>query len=217
VSDADQITAAIVSRFIETNGIERLRLAVGSRYYLSNPRVRLNSSEERNQTRSDALVTASGRISETWSFDSGVQYDAQARSLYSLNYGVQFAPAPMKVLNVEYRFQRDTFGIPNGFRNADVSAQWPLGRRWYGVSRVSYSVRDRKLLESLIGLEYKADCWVFRMGAQRFVTASQTTSTPIFFQLELNGLSRLGFGNPLETFNKSISGYTRLNTNVGRP
>jgi LPS-assembly protein len=28
----------------------------------------------------------------------------------------------MKVLNVEYRFQRDTFGLANGFRNADVSA-----------------------------------------------------------------------------------------------
>ena len=55
------------------------------------------------------------------------------------------------------------------------------------------------------------------MGAQRFVTAAQTTSTPIFFQLELNGLSRLGLGNPLETFNKSVPGYTQLNTNVGRP
>jgi LPS-assembly protein len=168
-------------------------------------------------TRSDALLAASGRISEAWTFDSGVQYDAQSRSLYSKNYGVQWNPAPMKVLNLEYRYQRDTVGTGSGFRNADVSGQWPLSRRWYGVGRASYSLRDRKLLEALIGLEYKADCWVFRLGAQRFVTALQTTSTPIFFQLELNGLSRLGFGNPLETFNKSIPGYTRLNTNVGRP
>jgi LPS-assembly protein len=217
VSDANQLTAAIVSRFIETNGIERLRLAVGSRYYFSDPEVRLDASEQRNQKRTDALLAASGRISESWSFDSGVQYDAQERSLYSSNFGVQFTPAPMKVLNVEYRFQRDTSGLANGFRNADISGQWPIGKRWYGVSRVSYSVRDRKLLEGLLGLEYKADCWVFRMGAQRFVTASQTVSTPIFFQIELNGLSRLGFGNPLETFNKSVAGYTRLNTNVGRP
>ncbi|MFL6674691.1 MAG: LPS-assembly protein LptD [Massilia sp.] len=209
VSDANQATAALVSRFIQSNGAERLRLAVGSRYYFSDPRVRLNPNEPRNQSRSDALLAASGSISDTWSFDSGVQYDAQGRSLYSSNAGVQWQPAPMKVLNAEYRYQRDSF------RNADLSGQWPLSMRWYGVGRVSYSLRDRKLLESLIGLEYKADCWVFRMGAQRFVTAAQTTSTPIFFQLELNGLSRLGFGNPLESFNKSIPGYTRLNTNVG--
>jgi LPS-assembly protein len=211
VSDANQLTAAVVTRFIESNGAERLRVALGSRYYFSDPRVTLTPNEPRNQTRSDALFAAGGRISEQWSFDTGVQYDAQGHSLYSSNAGLQWSPAPMKVLNVEYRYQRDSF------RNADLSAQWPLTARWYGVGRVSYSLRDKKLLESLIGLEYKADCWVFRMGAQRFVTAAQTTSTPVFFQLELNGLSRLGFGNPLETFNKSIPGYTRLNTNVGRP
>jgi LPS-assembly protein len=217
VSDANQLTAAVVSRFIQSNGAERLRLVVGSRYYFSEPRVRLDPNETPNVTRSDALLAASGRISEAWSFDSGVQYDAQSRSLYSMNYGVQWNPAPMKVLNVEYRYQSDTSGPNTGFRNADVSGQWPLSQRWYGVARASYSVRDRKLLEGLLGLEYKADCWVFRMGAQRFVTASQTTSTPVFFQLELNGLSRLGVGNAVETFNKSIPGYTRLNTNIGRP
>jgi LPS-assembly protein len=217
VSDANQLTAAIVSRFIEGDGAERLRVAIGSRYYFSDPRVRLNSSESLNVTRSDALFAAYGRISENWSFDSGVQYDAQSRSLYSKNYGVQWQPAPMKVINFAYRYQRDTLGTDTGFRNVEVSGQWPLSQRWYGVGRVSYSLRDRKLLESLVGLEYKEDCWVFRMGAQRYVTTSQTISTSVLFQLELSGLSRLGFGNPLETFNKSIPGYTRLNTNVGLP
>jgi LPS-assembly protein len=210
VSDANQLTAAVVSRFIESNGVERLRVAVGSRYYFEDPRVMLNPSEPRNQTRSDALFAAGGRISDQLTFDTGVQYDAQGRSLYSSNAGLQWNPAPMKVVNAEYRFQRDSF------RNADVSGQWPLSMRWYGVGRISYSLKDKKLLESLIGLEYKADCWVFRMGAQRFVTAAQTVSTPVFFQIELNGLSRLGFNNALESFNKSIPGYTRLNTNVGQ-
>jgi LPS-assembly protein len=208
VSDANQLTAAVTSRFIESNGAERLRVALGTRYYFSDPRVTLTPNEPRNQSRSDALFAAGGRISDHWGFDTGVQYDAQGHSLYSSNAGLQWQPAPLKVLNVEYRYQRDSF------RNADMSAQWPLSMRWFGVGRVSYSLKDKKLLESLIGLEYKADCWVFRMGAQRFVTAAQTTSTPIFFQIELNGLSRLGFGNPLESFNKSIPGYTRLNSNV---
>ena len=221
VSDANQLTAAVVSRFIQPDGAERLRMAFGQRLYLDAPRVRLPGEPE-HQSRSDVLVAASGRISETWSFDSGVQYDATGSNLYSSNLSMQWQPARMKVLNAEYRYQRDSF------RNVDFSAQWPLSARWYGVGRVSYALRSYtvgnatpgkgKLLESLVGLEYKADCWVFRFGAQRFVTAAQTTSTPIFFQLELNGLSRLGLGsNPLETFNKSVPGYTQLNTNVGRP
>ena len=223
VSDANQVTAALVSRFIQEDGAERLRLAFGQRQYLKQPRVGLYRNEPPHQSRSDMLLAASGTISESWSFDSGVQYDASGSSLYSSNVGVQWRPGQMKVLNAEYRYQRDSF------RNIDLSAQWPIGRRWYGVGRVSYALRSYgvgpqvdtatgggKLIESLIGLEYKADCWVFRMGAQRFVTASREASTPIFFQLELNGLSRLGLGNPLESFNKSIPGYTRLNTGIGR-
>jgi LPS-assembly protein len=211
VSDASQLTAAVVSRFIEADGAERLRMAVGQRFYFTEPRVQMPGRTEVRQGRSDLLLAASGRIVDNWNFDSSVQYDATSTSLYSQNHGVRWTPGPMKVLNAEYRYVRDSF------RNADVSAQWPLSKRWYGVGRVSYSLRDRKVIESLIGLEYKADCWIFRMGAQRFVTAAQATSTPIFFQLELNGLSRLGLGTPLESFYKSIPGYTRLNSNVGRP
>jgi len=222
VSDANQMTAALVSRYIQEDGAERLRLAFGQRLYFDEPRVRI-PGEPQHQSRSDLLLAAAGTISESWTFDSGVQYDATGSSLYSSNVGVQWRPGKMKVVNAEYRYQRDSF------RNIDISAQYPIGRRWYGVGRVSYALRSYgvgqavnpstggKLIESLIGLEYQADCWVFRMGAQRFVTAAQETSTPIFFQLELNGLSRLGLGNPLDSFNKSIPGYTRLNTGIGRP
>ncbi|KQQ87195.1 LPS-assembly protein LptD [Massilia sp. Leaf139] len=210
VSDANQVTAALVSRFIEPDGAERLRMAIAQRFYFDEPRVGRENSTT-GIGRSDLLLAASGRIINNWNFDSSVQYDANDKSVFAQNHGVRWTPGPMKVLNAEYRYVRDSF------RNADVSGQWPLSKRWYGVGRVSYSLRDHKLLDSLLGLEYKADCWVFRLGAQRFVTTAQATSTSTFFQLELNGLSRLGVGNPLESFYKSIPGYTRLNSNVGRP
>ncbi len=209
IADANQLTAAVTSRFIESNGAERLRLAVGQRFHFDEQRVLLDASKPRER-RSDLLLAAAGRIAEDWSFDSAVQYNVSSNRTYTSNYGVQWLPGEKKVVNAEYRYLRDSF------KNVDVSSQWPLSMRWFGVGRVSYSLRDKKILESLIGLEYKADCWVFRMGAQRFVTAAQNTSTPIFFQLELNGLSKLGFGSPLESFYKSIPGYSRLNPGAGR-
>ncbi|MDQ2989497.1 MAG: LPS-assembly protein LptD [Pseudomonadota bacterium] len=210
IADANQVTAALVSRYIESNGAERLRLALGQRFYFNPQRVQLDPNAKLNQSRSDVLLAAGGRVADDWSFDSAIQYNASGHSVFSSNYGLQWLAGAKKVVNAEYRYQRDSF------QNIDVSSQWPLSLRWYGVGRVSYSLRDRKVLESLIGLEYKADCWVFRMGAQRFVTAAQTTSTPVFFQLELNGLSKLGLGNPLESFYKSIPGYARLNPETGR-
>lgn len=210
IADANQLTAALVSRYIEGNGAERLRLALGQRFYFNPQRVQLDPNAKLNQSRSDVLLAAGGRVADDWSFDSAIQYNASGHSVFSSNYGLQWVAGAKKVVNAEYRYQRDSF------KNIDLSSQWPLSLRWYGVGRVSYSLRDRKVLESLVGLEYKADCWVFRMGAQRFVTAAQTTSTPVFFQLELNGLSKLGLGNPLESFYKSIPGYARLNPETGR-
>jgi len=211
VSDANQLTAAVVSRYIEESGAERLRLAVGQRFYFSEPRVQMpGRSVLDRKDRSDLLLSASGLLVKDLNIDASVQYDATSSSVYSRTYGLRWSPGLLKVLNAEYRYVRDSF------RNADISAQWPLSTRWFGVGRVSYSLQDHKVLEGLVGLEYKADCWVFRMGAQRFVTAAQSTSTPMFFQLELNGLSGFGMGNPLDSFYKSIPGYTRLNTNVGR-
>ena len=210
IADANQITAAVVSRFLESNGAERLRVSLGQRFYLSEQRVQLLAGAPRDESRSDALAAASGRISENWAFDSAIQYNARASSVVNSNYSVQWQPGDKKVINAGYRFVRDSF------KNLELSSQWPLSQRLYGVGRVSYSLQDSKILESLIGLEYKADCWVFRMGAQRFVTTARRTSTPIFFELELNGLSRLGTGNPLESFYKSIPGYARLNRGAGR-
>lgn len=223
VSDANQITTAVVSRYLEPNGAERLRLAFGQRFYLEDQRVQLDPSKPTGDSRSDVLLAASGRISDNWVFDSAVQYNAGRKnaavpddtsgkdSAVTWNYGLRWQPGDKKVVNFDYRFVRTLI------KNVDLSSQWPLSNRWYGVGRVSYSMLEHKLIEGLIGLEYKADCWVFRMGAQRFVTTLKNTSTPIFFQLELNGLSNLGVGNDaLESFYKSIPGYSRVNQGAGR-
>jgi LPS-assembly protein len=217
IGDANQVTAAIVSRFLEENGAERLRLAFGQRFYFADQRVQLDASTPTKDAKSDMLLAAQGRISETWGVDSAVQYNPSDRHVVSSNHALNWMPGPKKVLNLGYRYLRDTFnnttGVRNndGFRNVDVSSQWPLSMRWFGVGRVSYSLKDKKILESLVGLEYNGDCWVFRMGAQRFVTTAKQASTPIFFQLELNGLSKFGVGNPLEALRNSIPGYQRLN------
>jgi LPS-assembly protein len=206
IGDTNQVTAAVTSRFLEESGAERLRLTIGQRFYLSDQRVQLDAATPISETRSDVLLAATGRISETWGFDSAMQYNPSDSRVVSSHYTVQWKPAPKKVLNVGYRELRDVF------KNADLSAQWPISKRWYGVSRVSYSMLDKKLLESLVGLEYNGDCWIFRMGAQRFVTTANTVSTPIFFQLELSGLSKFGMGNnALQTMSGSVPGYQSLN------
>ncbi|MES2070346.1 MAG: LPS-assembly protein LptD [Pseudomonadota bacterium] len=201
IGDSNQVTAALISRYIEANGEERLRLAVGQRFYFNTQRVALPDAAA-NQSRSDLLLSADGRISKTLSADAALQLSQTERQSVRANYGLRWQPETGKVLNAEYRFQRGTL------EQLDFSGQWPLARRWYAVARTNYSLQDKKLIEGVAGFEYRADCWSFRFIAQRFATATLQSTSAFSFQLELNGLGRFGLGsNPIDVLKKNISGY----------
>lgn len=210
ISDANQITAAVTSRFLETDGAERARVAFGQRYYLAKPRVSLGAPQE--DSRSDVLLSASGRITNAFYAETNMQYSQTLHRLNRANYAVRYQPAPLKVLNLQYRLD-----LPNNLEKfVDVSGQWPIARRWYGVGRVDYSLKTSKVAEGLLGLEYKADCWVFRAVAQRIPTATQQATTALFFQLELNGLSKLG-SNPIDALRRNVPGYQNVNQSITQP
>jgi len=97
----------------------------------------------------------------------------------------------------------------------DVAGQWPVYRNIYAVGRVNYSIADRRLTESVLGLEYDGCCYVVRAVAQRIATSTTTATNAFFLQLELNGLGRVG-SNPLDVLKRNIPGYSLLYENPTR-
>jgi LPS-assembly protein len=97
-----------------------------------------------------------------------------------------------------------------GLRQVDVSTQWPISGRWHAVGRWNYSLQDSRILDAIGGLEYSQDCWMLRLVAQRFATATQQSNTGFFVQLELNDFVKVG-SDPLDLLKQSVPGYTKLN------
>ena len=211
VADANNLTAAVTTRFLEENGAERMRFTIGQRYYFTDQRVYLyNTNLEESQNRSDLLVMAGGKILPTFSVDSAFQYNQSTRKMYSANFSTQWKPGPMQLLNAEYRYLRDTVDFyGNKLDQVNVSGQWPIAKRWYAIGQVSYSLADSRTIENIFGFQYNADCWIFRLMAQRYATSSVETNTALYFQLELKGLSSIG-SNPLNALRRSIPGYEPL-------
>lgn len=207
ISDANQLTAAVVSRFIEESGVERMRLALGQRFYFNEQQV-TNAGVVSAENKSDLLAAVSGQVTQALALDAGVQYSQSLRKTNAASFGVRWRPAPQQVLNLQYR--KD---VPTGVDLIDFSTQWPLTKRLYGVTRVNYSMLEKRVSESLFGLEYKDDCWVFRVVAQRTPTATNVATSSLFFQLQLNGLSSLG-SNPLQALRLNVPGYTPVNQPV---
>jgi len=74
---------------------------------------------------------------------------------------------------------------------------------------MNYSLRDSRLIDSIVGFEYDAGCWIARVVAERLSTGHSDATTRLLVQLELVGLSRLGT-NPLQVLKDNIPGYRVL-------
>ncbi len=201
LADENQLTAAVTTRYLNPDtGAELLRAAIGQRYFLSPQKVTLPGGTPVNTGKSDFLALVSGQVLPTVVMDSGIDYSPAAGGMERSNVGVSWSPGVNKELSFEYRYLRSQFD------QYDISGQWPLGGGFYGVGRVNFSSRDRKVIESLAGIEYKGCCWVIRVAAQQFVTGLTTSQTSIFIQLELNGFSRIG-SSPFDALKRNVVGY----------
>jgi len=209
IGDANMVTTALTTRLIDNiGGSERLRVAVGERHNFELPRVNLLPPDV--NPRSDILLEVSGKATDALTLGGFMQYNPNIKHTQSYNYGLGYAPETGKVLNLGYRYTRGD--IPEkDVRQADFSTQWPLFWHWYTVSQISYSFNDRRVLQALAGLEYNEACWMLRLVAQQFQTATRQVSTGIFVQLELNDLVALG-ADALSPLRSSIPGYSKINT-----
>ncbi|MFN9804866.1 MAG: LPS-assembly protein LptD [Betaproteobacteria bacterium] len=206
IAEADQLTAALVTRLIDSeSGTERLRAAIGQRFYNTPQRVALpDGLGARTDQSSDLLLALSGRLSRSWITDVAVQHSTLLNQVVRASVGVRYQPRPASVLSLAYRYKI------NEIEQYDMAVQWPIASRWYGVGRANYSTRDRSWIELLGGFEYKADCWAARFAVQRFLSATNTYTKQVFFAIEFNGLGSVG-APPNEVLRRNIPGYQSIN------
>jgi LPS-assembly protein len=213
INGANQLTAAVTNRFIDNgNGLERLRVAVGQRFYFRRQDIDLSGKLiERQVNGSDLLFSAGGDITRAWRFDSSYQYSEQDKKTKVYDLGLRFNPAAGKVISAHYRYglgeDFDTNGNTATLHQIDLAAQWPLTSKLYLLARENYSLRDNKTLESLAGIEYNSGCWSLRLVGQRYVTDLINTKSAFFVQLEFKDLGNIG-NDPRDTLRLSIPGYS---------
>ena len=207
VNDARQLTLAVTTRWLEgTTGFERLQATLGQRFYFSDQRVYLPGQPQRGGDSSDLLLQATGQITDRWRLSAGLQFNTDARETVKAHLGGHYRAGPGRILNLDYRFINDRYAA--GLDQLDVSWQWPLKPKWYGLGRINYSFQESRLVEGLIGVEHNAGCWSLRGVAQRIAVSAANVSNAFYVQLELRGLTALG-PNPLEVLRRSITGYTK--------
>ncbi len=205
IGDANMVTMALTSRLIDNaGGVERLRVTLGERFSFELPQINPVANSQSN-----ILLAVGGRVTNALTMNGLLEYDPNAQHTLSYNAGASYKPETGKVLNLGYRYTRVGDIPENDVRQADFSTQWPLFWNWHLVSRWTYSLNERRVLEQLVGLEYNQSCWMLRLVAQKFPIPGKHVSTGIFIQLELRDIVALG-SDPLGALRLSVPGYSKL-------
>jgi LPS-assembly protein len=228
ISDNNLLTLGLTSRLLDPeSGAQLARFGVAQRFRFEDQLVTLTPAAASAASGfSDVLLGAAVNINQRWGLDSTVQYNARTEQSVRSTVGVRYSPSNYRVLNAAYRFQRDVS------EQVDVSWQWPLNDLWgdkgqdlgagrgqgegryYAVGRMNYSMNERRLVDTLLGVEYDAGCWLARVVVGRVATSTNSVTDSIKFELEFVGFTRLGV-SPLQSLRSNIARYQNLRDRSG--
>jgi LPS-assembly protein len=224
ISDNNLLTLGLSTRFLDPDsGSQYARFGIAQRLRVEQQQVTLNNTVSPAQAGlSDVLLGAEVNLNERWTLDSTTQYNPLTAQSVRATVGARYNPGSYRVVNAAYRFQRDVS------EQIDLSWQWPINDLWgdrgqdlgtghgqgdgryYALGRTNYSMDQSKLVDTLLGVEYDAGCWLARVVYARTQTSTSTAVERWIFQLEFVGFTRIGTADPRATLTQNISRYQNL-------
>jgi LPS-assembly protein len=229
IADNNLLTLATTTRLLDpSSGAEAARFAIAQRLRFKDQRVTVPGEAPASERLSDMLFGASVSLFPKWSAETTVQYNPKTSESIRSTVGARFSPGSYRVVSAAYRRRQ---GLSE---QIDIGWQWPLndlwgdkgedlgpGRgegegRWYSVGRVNLSLKDRRVVDSILGLEYDGGCWLGRIVFERLQAGTNSANKRILFQLEFVGFSRLGSG-ALQALKQNIPQYQYLRERISAP
>lgn len=230
IADNNLLTLGVTSRLQDAaTGAEVARVGVAQRLRFSEQRVTLKPGDPPGGTGlSDLLVGGAINWTRDWSTDATVQYNIDSRRSVRSTISARYSPSPYRVVSSAYRLQRGQS------EQIDIGWQWPIndlwgdrgedlgpgrgqgGNRWYSVGRLNLSLRERRVVDAIIGVEYDGCCWIGRAVLERQQTGVSKANVRLLFQLEFVGFVRLGT-NALGSLKSNIPRYQFLREQVAAP
>lgn len=208
IGDANQITLALTSRFLEPQtGRTVLKLELGRIFGFRELDVRLpmRSPIGFGERHSDIVGNIEYQPANDWLAGATLQYDPQEGRANRAGLRAGYRDEAGRELRVGYRFFRDVRPAPGAaggretLEQTEVLLAWPLGERWEVIGRWNYSLAQHQSVQTLAGFEYHPSCcWAFRLAYWRHVHNDRGEyDSAVMLQVELTGLGR--FGDDIES------------------
>ena len=203
IGDTDQLSMGVTSRILDVStGRELLTATIGQTRYFSDRAVALPGAGMETAETSDYIAQLRVLLFDNVNFGFGHQWGTGPSGTTKSEARLQYRPASNKIVNLAYRYRRDSL------EQGDLSWSWPVARRWNFVGRYNFSFRDQEVLEQFFGLEYESCCWGLRLVSRRHISTRDGTRDSSFgLQLVLKGMTSVGTAAD-KLLERGILGYS---------
>ncbi|MCU7937929.1 MAG: LPS-assembly protein LptD [gamma proteobacterium symbiont of Bathyaustriella thionipta] len=233
LGDANQISAALTTRFIEdASGAERLTASIGQIYYFKDREVTLKydnngapiQDKDGKDTDSSSSIAAeiTSQFARNWYTSYSLLYNPHNDgSTDEARYRLQYKSDRDHIANLDYSYRADDY------EQVEMSAYWKVAPQWRALAHWYYSIyddetakvdpaktRDGYTLDSKIGVEYDSCCYALRflVGREQDNYYAEADNY-VMLQVQFKGLGSLsqsitGSGHNLE---EDIPGFVPWN------
>ncbi|WP_214660492.1 LPS-assembly protein LptD [sulfur-oxidizing endosymbiont of Gigantopelta aegis] len=195
LGDANQMTAALTTRFIDDgSGSELFTASIGQIYYFSDREVTLNynrltgepSTTEKyanrlNNSSSSIAAQVSSRFSRNWYTSYSLLYNPyESGTTDEARYRLQYKSDKNHLANIDYSYRA------KDYEQIELSTYWKIAPQWQALAHWYYSLydfdttrlnfatgqtpadaRSGYLLDSKLGIEYDSCCYALRLVVGR--------------------------------------------------
>jgi LPS-assembly protein len=203
IGDTEQVSLGVTSRILDvSSGRELMSATIGQTRYFGDRQVALPGMPVATFETSDYVAQLRFLLLEHVNFGFGHQWGTGDNGVTKSEARLQYRPANNKVLNLAYRYRRESL------EQGDLSWSWPVAKSWNFVGRYNFSFRDQEALEQFFGLEYESCCWGLRLVSRRHISTRDGTRDSSFgLQLVLKGMTSVGTAAD-KLLERGILGYS---------
>ena len=125
IADTDQVSIGVTSRILDVaSGKELMSATIGQTRYQSESGVLLPGETFIGRETSDYIAQVGFLLYDNLNFDVGHQWGTDDAGTTRSEARLQYRPASNKILNLSYRFRRDSL------EQGDLSWSWPVSSSW---------------------------------------------------------------------------------------
>lgn len=208
VGDTNQLTIGLTSRFLETDTAkERIRASIGQVIYFDDREVQLTAdAEPDDESTSDFVAELEADITDNLTVETFYLYDPEDGETDQIRFEAAYDPdrnkfyyeeGRQRYIELEYTFDRNSLKdidpLAKDIEQLYLDTRWPITSHWRFLFTNRYDIEEGENLETAVGFEYDACCWLFRVISHRRVDRDDDDELKnnIFFTLEIDQLGGL--------------------------